>query len=176
MSDIHVSVTGGNQDERALIASATLEAVKQLGFKNAIVKNNPEVDPLLITDTRSLLDIAKQGRPDLFLRPIIINAINSSADKTLQDAEDTCRRLLDSEEHAVESAVPQVAYDAVDVIHGLMGNATNPAEQTLDEAKTALKEGKEFLAGLAGIFHDLSTTTDEKCIQILRKYPDVTIY
>lgn len=39
------------------------------------------------------------------------------------DIDMICSRLLDSEEHAVESAIPQVAEDAVDLIRGLEADA-----------------------------------------------------
>ena len=39
------------------------------------------------------------------------------------DIDVICDRLLDSEEHAVESAIPQVAEDAVDLIRGLEADA-----------------------------------------------------
>lgn len=34
-----------------------------------------------------------------------------------------CERLLDSEEHATEAAIPQVAEDAVEIIQGLAADA-----------------------------------------------------
>lgn len=40
-----------------------------------------------------------------------------------QDINMICDRLLDSDEHAVESAIPQVAEDAVEVIRGLAADA-----------------------------------------------------
>ena len=39
------------------------------------------------------------------------------------DIDVICDRLLDSEEHAVESAIPQVAEDAVNLIRGLEADA-----------------------------------------------------
>ena len=39
------------------------------------------------------------------------------------DIDVICDRLLDSEEHAVESAIPQVAEDAVEVIRSLAADA-----------------------------------------------------
>lgn len=39
------------------------------------------------------------------------------------DINTICDRLLDSEEHAVESAIPQVAEDAVEVIRSLAADA-----------------------------------------------------
>lgn len=45
---------------------------------------------------------------------------NAASNKSLsEEAEDICRRLLDSEEHAVEAAIPPIAEDAVEMIHKL---------------------------------------------------------
>jgi len=41
----------------------------------------------------------------------------------IHDVNEICNRLLDSEEHAVESAVPPVAEDAVEVIRDLAADA-----------------------------------------------------
>lgn len=39
------------------------------------------------------------------------------------DINKICERLLDSEEHAVDAAIPRVAEDAVEVIHSLAADA-----------------------------------------------------
>lgn len=40
-------------------------------------------------------------------------------DKLIEASDVICQRLLDSEEHAVEAAIPQVAEDAVELIKEL---------------------------------------------------------
>ena len=45
--------------------------------------------------------------------------------KLLADCSTICTRLLDSEEHAVESAVPQVAEDAAELIQRLSDELAN---------------------------------------------------
>lgn len=64
-------------------------------------------------------------------------------DSTLQsDIEDICKRLVDSEEHAVEAAVPDVAFEAAEVIKRLSGalKATQSAlSQTMQYAEKADK-------------------------------------
>jgi len=39
------------------------------------------------------------------------------------DIDKICNRLLDSDEHATESAIPQIAEDAVEMIRGLAADA-----------------------------------------------------
>ncbi len=53
-----------------------------------------------------LLKASVEGQPDLAGQ---------------SDAEDICKRLVDSEEHAVEAAVPEVAFEAAEVIKRLSG-------------------------------------------------------
>lgn len=55
------------------------------------------------------------------------------------DIDVICDRLLDSEEHAVESAIPQVAEDAVDLIRGLEADALDRVSAGLEDARQQLE-------------------------------------
>jgi hypothetical protein len=58
--------------------------------------------------------------------------------KPVSSVDDICSRLLDSEEHATESAIPQVAEDAVEIIRALDAERSNLVAQL--EAYQATKD------------------------------------
>lgn len=76
-----------------------------------------------------LLKASNEGQPD-------------SAGQS--DAEDICKRLVDSEEHAVDAAVPEVAFEAAEVIKRLSGalkatQSTPTLSQTMQYVEKADK-------------------------------------
>lgn len=61
---------------------------------------------------------------------------NMNSQVSYEEVDIICARLLDSEEHAVDSAIPQVAEDAVEMICKLVA--------TLKSSQSALSELKSF--------------------------------
>ena len=67
------------------------------------------------------------------------------ADSTVQsDIEDICKRLVDSEEHAVEAAVPDVAFEAAEVIKRLSG-ALKATQSTLSQTMQYAEKTDKFV-------------------------------
>ena len=60
------------------------------------------------------------------------------------DAEDICKRLVDSEEHAVEAAVPEVAFAAAEVIKRLSG-ALKATQATLSQTMQYVEKADKFV-------------------------------
>lgn len=66
------------------------------------------------------------------------------------DAEAICERLRDSEEHAVEAAVPEVAEDAVETIVRLQA-ALAATQAALSHAMQHSETANKFIAQVAGL-------------------------
>lgn len=60
------------------------------------------------------------------------------------DTESICRRLVDSEEHAVEAAVPEVAFEAAEVIKRLAG-ALKATQSTLSQTMQYAEKADKFV-------------------------------
>ncbi|WP_341744733.1 hypothetical protein [Azonexus hydrophilus] len=66
------------------------------------------------------------------------------------EAESICKRLLDSEEHAVEAAIPEVAEDAVEVINRLDA-ALKATQVALSQAMQHSEKAGKFVEQIAGL-------------------------
>ncbi len=60
------------------------------------------------------------------------------------DTESICRRLVDSEEHAVKAAVPEVAFEATEVIKRLSG-ALKATQSALSQAMQYAEKADKFV-------------------------------
>lgn len=71
-------------------------------------------------------------------------------DTIINDASLVCERLLNSEEHAVEDAVPQVAFDAAELI-GKLVDTLQAAQTALSQALQHSEKTDKFVQQVAGL-------------------------
>ena len=66
------------------------------------------------------------------------------------EAQNVCQRLLDSEEHAVDAAIPEVAEDAVEIIARLQA-ALVATQTALSQAMQHGETANKFITRVAGL-------------------------
>lgn len=98
---------------------------------------------LMVVDSAPLWDLLQ------FVR--LLKASNEGQGLSGQsEAESICERLLDSEEHAGEAAIPDVAEDAVVVINRLAA-ALTATQEALSQAMRHSEKAGKFVERIAGL-------------------------
>lgn len=81
----------------------------------------------------------------------LLKASNKGQEPSVQtDAESICERLLDSEEHAGEAAIPEVAEDAVEVINRLT-TGLKATQVALSQAMQHSEKAGKLVERIAGL-------------------------
>jgi hypothetical protein len=92
-----------------------------------------------------------------------------AAASTPRQADAICARLLDSEEHAVEAAIPPVAEEAVEVIHALQA-AEQSARRGLEAGRSIIDDLLEYAVRFAEVNDEPATSACWPVIEAARGY------